>query len=121
MEKVIEHSAICKFCGEKRTTRTIEDDGADWLGHKRGSFTSKNIDEGCSCKLGKIEKEKISIKKMCHNCMFFKDGNCTCRKMLDEINGMFQMPKGLWVKHPERCCKHWEINLEIFKALIKDD
>lgn len=121
MRESIEHKITCLFCGKERIIKTVQDDGMDYMGHARGPVQSYDVDNGCECPLGKIEHEKAQIKKMCHNCLYFKNGNCTCKEMLDEVSGMFQMPSGLQVKHPDRCCGYWKINLDIFRGMIKED
>lgn len=117
----VTNDVICPFCGRERTMQTVTNYGRDYAGLVNGNIRVEKRDEGCTCRLGKIEHQKEQIKKMCLNCIFFKDGNCTCKKMLDEVSGMFQMPSGLRGKHPERCCRYWKINLDIFRSLIKED
>ena len=117
MEKVTKHKIRCRFCGKERTYTVVEDDGMDWLGHHRGGFECRTVDDGCSCDLGRIEKQKQKLHKMCLNCQHYKSPCCTNKKMLDKMSGVFQMPEKLVVKKPENKCEFWELNLEIFRNL----
>lgn len=121
MEEIFESVVICPFCGKKRTIKKVEDDGTDHLGHFRKSPHCYMVDEGCTCTLGKIAKNKVPIKKMCHNCLYLSGEICTCKGILDSMSGMFQMPSELKVNHPDKCCKYWKINLNIFNLLFKNE
>ena len=115
------YTVVCPFCGRERTVTNVHDDGMDYLGHARGQVSNYKLDNGCDCPLGKLVHEKVAIRWMCYNCNDFKAGQCTNKAMLDEVNGMFQMPPELKVKHPDKCCAYWSLNLEIFKDLLKED
>lgn len=118
MRGVSEHTVVCPFCGNPRTIRTVQDDGMDYMGHARGTAECYTEDNGCTCPLGRIEHGQVSIKKMCYNCKFYKSGSCSCKEMLSELSSVFEMPEKLKVRHPERKCNHWILNLEIFRKLV---
>lgn len=71
----------CEKCKESYTVRTWSDDGTDWYGHRRGSYTSGNDDEGCpSC--GFSEKKENQIKLEAQE---FIDNNKTIFNSNEEI------------------------------------
>lgn len=118
MQEVLEHTIVCPFCGESRIIRTVQDNGMDYMGHARGKVECYTYDDGCSCVLGRFAHEQVGIKKMCYNCKFYKGGSCDCEEMLKEVSAVFEMPEKLKIRHPERKCNHWIINLEIFRKLV---
>lgn len=118
MRGVSEHTVVCPFCGNPRTIRTVQDDGVDYMGHARGKVECYTEDDGCTCPFGRLEQGQYSIKKMCYNCKFYEGGSCDCEEMLKEVSSIFEMPEKLKIKHPERRCNHWSINLEIFRKLV---
>ena len=119
METKKTSNRICLFCGKEREIQIFEDDGMDWLGHHRGRVGSRIVDSGCTCPFVKIEHENQEIKNMCRNCKSYSTGSCVNKNMVNEVSSFFQMPKELRIKHPDNYCKYWEINLDIFKGLLK--
>lgn len=120
MEKRINKTATCIFCGKVREYTVITDDGYDWHGHKRGQIRNDVCDKGCDCVLGKIEHEKTTIKKMCMNCRFYDGTNCTNEKELMEVSSFFDCGKKLLVKDSTKKCKYWELEIGIFKSLLNN-
>lgn len=121
METMKMNKRICLFCGQERNVRVFETDGLDKFGHQMCRPGRREVDSGCTCPLGKIKHEKQEIKKMCHNCKFYLAGSCVNKSMVNEVSSFFQMPKELKVIHPENHCKYWEINLDIFKILVREN
>ncbi len=110
---------VCVFCGRKRTISYVSDDGMDWLGHQRGTPGSWTVDDGCNCDLGKLEKQKTTIKPMCHNCAYLESGYCVNKKQLNSISQLFDVGKSVHVKRPELLCENWVLNRCIFDRLFK--
>lgn len=112
---------VCLFCGKERDVLIYETNGIDdRTGRQKCNPRRHEVDDGCTCPLGKIKHEKQEIKKMCYNCKFYLAGKCTNESMMNEASTFFQLPKELKVMHPEKCCKYWEIDLDIFKWLLKE-
>lgn len=118
MENRTIKKVTCNFCGKTRDVTYVEDDGCDFYGHSRGRAENYVIDKGCDCKLGRIEKQKQTIKKMCLNCTYCDGTYCKNREIIKKVSGMFNMPQKLEVIDMTKKCEEWKLNMDIFKALI---
>lgn len=118
MENRYSKPVICKFCGKERKITIVEDDGMDYMGHERGQVASRIDDNGCDCILGRIEKEKMQINPMCMNCRFCENTYCTNKKELAEVSDLFNVGNKLEIKNRTRKCKYWELDTNIFLALL---
>ena len=113
---------VCLFCGKEREVLMYETNGIDdWTGRQKCNPRRNELDDGCTCPLGKIRHKRQEIKKMCYNCKFYIPKSCTNKNIVNEVSSFFQMPDKLKVIHPEKHCKNWEIGLDIFKNLIKEN
>lgn len=121
MEEVTKETTVCKFCGRERVVVYHYNDGEDYMGHTRCAPNSFITDSGCSCSLGRIEKNKQNIKKMCLNCKHYICGECTNKKMMSRIAGIFKIPEKLEIKTPEAQCEFWELDVKIFRVLVEED
>lgn len=113
-----DHTRACPLCGKEIHYTCWEEDGYDWLGHHRGSYSSERNGYECEC-------DKITFKRMCHNCKFYT-GNCTNKSIMEKYRkkisdtmpfniGNFEMS----IKHPERSCSCWSIKDSIIDKLFK--
>lgn len=109
---------ICRFCGKGRMMVDVIDDGMDFYGHARGNTSHETIDAGCDCPFGRIEKKKQKIKKMCLNCKYRSGDDCKNKDKIQQMNGLFVMPKELRINNKSLCCEFWENDLSIFKDLL---
>lgn len=66
MENVTYHEMQCPLCGKMISYRYYEEDGYDWLGHKRCQASTRVVKERHNCK----------FKPMCLNCIHFSSDYC---------------------------------------------
>lgn len=115
-----EHNKVtCVFCGNERTIETITDDGCDYYGHHRGAEDTEYYDNGCDCILGELEQENPEIKMMCLNCKYLKGLRCGNKERMKDISDIFEFTESPIIKNLTGACSCWELNLDIFKKLIK--
>ena len=122
MRSVERFEVICPFCGcTLIKTRTIED-GVDWEGHHRGSYSCDEKVERCSFFFGKMAGKDISIREMCVNCKYYNGGCCNNTKRLSGIRNSisnFDIPLNkVIVKNPKLSCNCHELDYTIFSSLF---
>lgn len=111
METVDNRKRICPFCGNVLSYRHVTEDGSDWLGHHRDSYSEYDIDDRyCSC-------EKLPFKKMCFNCKWNDNSKCACDAVIEELKNNINSQSPFTVNDlsPEikdvlKSCQHWTLN-----------
>lgn len=122
METVTEKKRVCKLCGKTIWYKIVEDDGRDWMGHQRGG-AGKTYIVGNECNCGKED-----FKKMCLNCISFKNNHCVNSEHIKSINS--KLTTGLdWIDLPTieklkindetKSCNFWVFNPTLAMDLFK--
>ena len=113
MQTTTEKERICPFCGKTIYYTIIEEDGVDWEGHHRGSYSSRTEGEHCEC-------EKLPFKKMCLNCQDNAVGFCVNEDIVNTIKEKVGEETPFYVKHIEtkikdqtKHCEHWHLNTKL--------
>ena len=88
---------------------------------KRCPFCGETYDtaKGCSCTLGKLATAPVTIPHICGNCVFLQDGCCVYDAVMNpmDLEKTVRRP----VLDPRHTCFHWELDLDIFKDLVKKE
>lgn len=112
MKHVTCRKVTCRWCGQTREVRVVDDDGMDWEGHARGNSEHEEYDDGCTCTLGVVEHTGVSlarVKPMCMNCKFNKDGSCTNEKTRKKLTTMFSFNE-LIIADETMICNEYEFD-----------
>lgn len=116
MENIINKTRFCEKCGKKISYKLIEEDGRDWMGHRRGTEKSYTIGYECNC---------TDYKRMCLNCKHYQEKNCCNSKTIEEYkqkitNDVFDVKlQVLGIKDPTKHCNNWEISKVISEEIFK--
>lgn len=119
MKETSEYKVMCKFCGRTRECKHIHDDGCDWLGHGYGSVEDYDIDNGCNCEAYLVSNKKITIKPMCMNCLYNKEGYCVNDSVLKSMSKFFKVEGELRIKDESKKCENYKFNTEIVMDFIE--
>lgn len=123
MQKTVRYAEKCPICGTDRSCTRVIDDGIDFMGHHRGNGHSRTIDHGCYCAFAKAAKNLPSIKRMCHNCKYNKNGYCENEqniKMVRESQECFAVSVNeLKLTHLDKKCRHWEFDYVTLEDILK--
>lgn len=111
MRTTSEIKRICPFCGQTRYVTCREDDGIDWCGHHRGTPSSSIDDSGCTCPLGRLQHEKVKVKRMCMNCVYDVRANCTYNS--DNV-------RPARIKDLTAVCNAHEFNIALLHDILDD-
>ena len=120
MENTKKHKRICNLCGKEIIYTEYTNDGRDWMGHQRGTPTTKIYDYDCGC-------ESSVYKKMCLNCKFYKTHYCTCEDTIKDYNSKIQEDffdvqavDTIKIKTPTKHCMFWKISDTIANQIFND-
>ena len=119
MENIINKSRICPFCGKIINYKIVENDGRDWMGHQRGTPSTKKVGYDCDCTVDKY-------KKMCINCSYYINNECINKDMINKYNlqlkhDMFdvEIVNSLKIKDVTKSCEFWNLHNKIGNLIFK--